>query len=437
MSRSARRAARAKAHRLATEQAGKVDCSSYGPEEDLKASVKTGMRPVSRRAYKAGGKVEGAEAPKNAGKKQRASGGKALVNDFVNRNDKDANEAREGVKHTGGLKRGGRAAKASGGNAGDEVPSTMFNMQPVQSRMVKAAGLKAGGAAKRAFGGPATNPPKPKPSPKPTDDGWDDPDGGAPTPPAPKKAGGRIGKSVGGDIALGLASPMGLGLSKLIGGGDKDDDTGKKRGGSVSDGEAEGMRPKGGRLARKSGGGNWIKDATKHPGALHRELHFPEGKKIPAAKLEKAEHSKNPTEAKRARLAETLGRMHRATGGAAEEMYSGRSNSGSHKRSGGKDKTNINIVIATGPRPGQPEAPVMPPSGGPGGVPPMGPPPGAAMASPPPVGAPAPMGPPPGGPLPMPRKTGGRAYKSYKDMDAGAESGLGRLEKTEIAKRNK
>ena len=34
--------------------------------------------------------------------------------------------------------------------------------------------------------------------------------------------------------------------------------------------------------------------------------------------------------------------------------------------------------------------------------------------------------------MPMPRKAGGRAYRSYKDMDAGAGSGLGRLEKTEI-----
>ena len=33
---------------------------------------------------------------------------------------------------------------------------------------------------------------------------------------------------------------------------------------------------------------------------------------------------------------------------------------------------------------------------------------------------------------PLPRKRGGRAYRSYKDMDAGALSGMGRLEKTEI-----
>jgi hypothetical protein len=33
------------------------------------------------------------------------------------------------------------------------------------------------------------------------------------------------------------------------------------------------------------------------------------------------------------------------------------------------------------------------------------------------------------------RKFGGKAYRSYKDMDAGAASGEGRLEKAEIASR--
>lgn len=53
----------------------------------------------------------------------------------------------------------------------------------------------------------------------------------------------------------------------------------------------------------------WIKGAIKHPGALHKELHVKPGEKIPASKLKKAEHSKNPTERKRAHLAETLSKM--------------------------------------------------------------------------------------------------------------------------------
>jgi len=50
----------------------------------------------------------------------------------------------------------------------------------------------------------------------------------------------------------------------------------------------------------------WIAGAIKHPGALHKELKVPDGKKIPESKLKAAEHSKNPIERKRANLAETL-----------------------------------------------------------------------------------------------------------------------------------
>jgi hypothetical protein len=50
----------------------------------------------------------------------------------------------------------------------------------------------------------------------------------------------------------------------------------------------------------------WIAGAIKHPGALHKTLGVKKGEKIPEKKLEKAEHSKNPTTRKRANLAETL-----------------------------------------------------------------------------------------------------------------------------------
>jgi hypothetical protein len=50
---------------------------------------------------------------------------------------------------------------------------------------------------------------------------------------------------------------------------------------------------------------NWIKDAIKKPGALHKDLGVPTGKKIPASKLAAA--AKKPGKVgKRAKLAETL-----------------------------------------------------------------------------------------------------------------------------------
>ncbi len=49
----------------------------------------------------------------------------------------------------------------------------------------------------------------------------------------------------------------------------------------------------------------WIQGAIKHPGALHKELGVPKGKKIPAKKLAKAAKA-GGKEGQRARLAETL-----------------------------------------------------------------------------------------------------------------------------------
>ena len=55
----------------------------------------------------------------------------------------------------------------------------------------------------------------------------------------------------------------------------------------------------------KAKGGKWIQGAIKKKGQLHRDLGVPQGKKIPAGKLNTA--AKKPGKVgKRARLAKTL-----------------------------------------------------------------------------------------------------------------------------------
>ena len=65
---------------------------------------------------------------------------------------------------------------------------------------------------------------------------------------------------------------------------------------NIRHGLAEGGQPK-----------KWVQEAFKpeNKGKLHEQLGVPQGKKIPLAKLEKAENSKNPQLRKRAQLAET------------------------------------------------------------------------------------------------------------------------------------
>jgi hypothetical protein len=105
-----------KARSLIESSGGKVDSSDWTPAEPLNADAKTGMRPISRRAFKAGGKVDGGEAKTNLSRAPRGFQEKVGL---ANTNQKDANEEREGVKHVGGMKNGGRAAKAGGGSFND------------------------------------------------------------------------------------------------------------------------------------------------------------------------------------------------------------------------------------------------------------------------------------------------------------------------------
>jgi hypothetical protein len=64
------------------------------------------------------------------------------------------------------------------------------------------------------------------------------------------------------------------------------------------------------RIERSIMAKNWIAGAIKKKGALHKEMHVPMGKKIPAEKLAKAAKAKGKL-GKRARLAETLKKLHK------------------------------------------------------------------------------------------------------------------------------
>jgi len=527
LAKEAREKMKAKARSLASEKVQKVDSSDWTPAEPLNADVKTGLRPISKRQFKRGGKVIGkaageASAPR-ADRKPRKSGGrveKDIGIGIANKNMKEANQSREGVKHIGGLKKGGRIKKDFGGTIKNLATSGILGLggkllgdaakrsddERDQSnwrnaQMIAAMPRKSGGKAKRAAGG-----------------GVKDKQALGAIDPSPKrgaaqhyKKGGKIKKADGGSF-----------LQRLVGGGEKEKreremrDVGKsqtsnysqedkgalnrmlrkddalpapdeamqrsgkfqdyKRGGkakrasggrmdadyvgaaSVTKGGKPVTRPKdiedrepreprasdlysGEQLKRlergyKKGGSpkKWIGKAIEKPGALRKSLGVKKGETIPEKKLEAASE-KGGKLGKRARLAETLKRMNRKTGGPVPggTIDIGEMKKGPKAKKGGK--TDINITINTKPAgdAGLPPMPPMPqgvpiPMGGPAGAPPAAA--GAPMGMPPAPPAMPPAAPPPG---PMPRKRGGRVGKygggamgpGFKgSMPAGAQSTL-------------
>ena len=126
----------------------KVDSSTWTPPEAENAGVKTGLRPLSKRQYKSGGKVHGANAKKRADRMMRKSGGRTEAEDrskryltpdnLLNRDVRMANEERAGTKHIGGFKKGGKIKREH--HADGDVVGDMIRQDQIQQAM-KGRGL--------------------------------------------------------------------------------------------------------------------------------------------------------------------------------------------------------------------------------------------------------------------------------------------------------
>jgi hypothetical protein len=397
MAKKAREAMKDKAKKLSSgDPRQKVDSSTWSPPEQLETTAKTGMRPVSRRAYKKGGSVEGEACLPNMGRKPRKAGGRAektddtpIVDRYINRDQKKANEYRDGVKHIGGMKKGGRAGYQTAGSVANKITTPEYRKE-LESRQ---------STTPKSPPAPSTPASTSKPADMPTMSAAE-----AAEFMKSRKSGGRTKKQMGGPM-------MGGGMM----GGDPRLDMVKRQAMNFQ--------------------GNPVTPGAKKGGKIERH---------PDEAMDKALIKKMVKPEARAKRQDGGGVFSGAgypnkipgvvPGGRTARKEGGRASKGKG--------TNINIIISPGKDGAGGMPPGLPPMMGPG-LPP-GPPPGMPPMMPP-GGAPPmmPPGPPPGMPpgLPpgigMPRKAGGRTYRSYKDMDAGAGSGLGRLEKTEIQSRKR
>ena len=497
---AARSAMKSKAERLTkADPQQKVDSSTWSPPEAENADVKTGARPISPRLYKKGGKVVG-KAAGNASKARadrtaRKSGGRIgkeaedrskrylTPDNLINRDVRMANDAREGKKHVGAFKHGGKAHKLSGGalkrytEAAGEDRDWREGMLGSMGRDLQGHTFNAKQKWKMSKRDKGIDLAESKLERK----GWKiNPDTGHYE--EPKAKGGKASfPDLTGDGKVTKADILkGRGVIKKFGGGPIGDNPISDQNRSM--GKAAGMMKKGGRIHKENGGdaiaklirqdeiergmkGRGLPERIPMPTPRPKSMMPKEGKPTPeeaqmgakkGGKIKHWEGSKKD-ETQDALLAKKYGISKEAweksdkdkkhdkqqsmeglkKGGRTAKYSGGGVFSGSsypgkvpgvvpggrdaHAKGGkAKGKTNINIIIAAGQKP---EGMGMPnaPVPAPKAMP--VPPPMPPM---PPQGA-APMPPmPPQGGMAMARNTGGRTTHV---IDHAAGGGLGRMEK--------
>ena len=151
LAKNARKAMHAKIKRITKNDSDnskhQIDASDFAGYPDLNSTAKTGARPISRRQFRKGGKVvkmHGEHAKHHAGRKARKSGGKALTaNSLINRNVREANEEREGIKHIGAFNKGGKVHRKHREDGGFDIANKAMADESARRAAAAAAAKSA------------------------------------------------------------------------------------------------------------------------------------------------------------------------------------------------------------------------------------------------------------------------------------------------------